>query len=130
MLEPEWIPIETVLAIHEQQIKEHGGRSGIRDIGLLESALTAPQNLFYYENPKPHLSKIAAAYGSGLARNHPFIDGNKRVSLVVCELFLVINDAQLTATEKEKYQIFSDLAANNISIGKFCSWIKSHFNQI
>src|ERR1700719_3428211 len=104
MKEPRWILMQTVIAIHQRQIAEHGGLEGIRDQSLLESALKAPQNLYYYGNPKPSLADLAACYAYSLTRNHPFRDGNKRISLVTCELFLQINGMFLLATQVEKYQ--------------------------
>jgi death-on-curing protein len=84
-----------VLAIHDEQVAEHGGGAGVRDEGLLESALSRPQNLFGYETAA--LPQLAAAYAYGICKNHPFVDGNKRTSLVVAELFLALNGPCLSA---------------------------------
>ena len=86
-----------MLAIHDEQLAEHGGRPGIRDLGLLGSALARPKNLALYEHAD--VVDLAACYGYGLARNHAFVDGNKRVSAVVTELFLALNGFELTATD-------------------------------
>ena len=88
-----WIDRTLALAIHERQRSEHGGGSGVRDEGLLESALTLPQQLFAYGDPPPDLAALAASLAFGIARNHPFVDGNKRTALAACLVFLQINDA-------------------------------------
>ena len=88
-----WIDRTLALAIHERQLSEHGGGSGVRDEGLLESALTRPQQLFAYGDPPPDLAALAASLAFGIARNHPFVDGNKRTALAACLVFLQINDA-------------------------------------
>jgi len=85
-----WLRIDAVLAMHKRQIAEHGGSDGVRDIGLLESALARPQNIAVYE-PDADIARLAAAYAFGIAKNHPFVDGNKRTSLVACRTFLILN---------------------------------------
>src|SRR5215212_4775766 len=101
-----WLLEETVRAVHSRQISEHGGRPGIRDEGLLLSALARPQNLSVYGDPPPDLAALAASYAFGIARNHPFIDGNKRVALVAARTFLLINGVDLVASQEEKYITF------------------------
>lgn len=125
MKEPRWILLETVLAIHQRQIAEHGGLEGVRDQKLLESALSAPKNLFHYETPKPSLSELAACYAFGITRNHPFRDGNKRVSLVVCELFLEINGKVVSADQTEKYRYYFSLAEGSISKEQLIQWLEA-----
>ncbi len=126
MTEPKWISDAVVHAIHRRQIAEHGGIDGIRDAGLLESALSKPVNLFHYAEPKPSISEMAAAYAFGIARNHAFIDGNKRTALVVCRLFLALNGVEFTATAADKYQVFIKLAAGEITEEELADWISSH----
>lgn len=123
MTEPIWILDYVVQAIHRRQIAEHGGPDGIRDTGLLESALTKPKNLYHYTNPKPTLAEIAAAYAFGIARNHAFLDGNKRTAFVVCRLFLKLNGYDLKASENEKYQIFMKLADGKLTENALANWI-------
>lgn len=95
-----WVGLTTVLAIHEEQIAEHGGSSGIRDQGLLSSALDRPKNIAAYEpDGNRDLAPLAAAYGYGIAKNHPFVDGNKRTALVVAETFLNLNGLDLTTDD-------------------------------
>ena len=89
MTEPVWIAEATILAVHDAQLAAHGGASGVRDLGLLQSALARPQHLVAYAEPT--VPKLAAAYGFGIARNHPFVDGNKRTAFVAVELFLELN---------------------------------------
>ena len=101
--EPPWVRLDAVLAIHRRQLSEHGGLDGIRDQGMLESALGRPTNKYSYESPKPSLAQLAAAYAFGIARNHPFIDGNKRTAFVVCELFLRLNKQGIEASAEGKY---------------------------
>ena len=96
---PQWIDLSVVLAIHEQQIAEHGGSLGIRDLGMIESALGRPQNLLFYNDPD--IFDPAAAYGHGLAQNHGFIDGNKRTAFVVCLTFLKLNGRELDTSPQE-----------------------------
>ena len=86
-----WLLEETVIAIHQRQISEHGGGEGLRDEGLLASALARPQSLLAYAQPPPDLAALAAAYAYGIARNHPFVDGNKRAALGACIVFLRLN---------------------------------------
>lgn len=126
MTEPKWISDTVVLAIHCRQIAEHGGMDGVRDIGLLESALMKPKNLYHYSSPKPSIPEIAAAYAYGIARNHAFIDGNKRTALVTCRLFLALNGVDLEAKAADKYQVFMKLAAGEMTEEELANWISSH----
>lgn len=129
MQEPLWVREDVVLAIHRRQIAEHGGDDGVRDTGLLQSALSKPQNLFHYGDPPPDLSALAASYAFGIARNHPFVDGNKRTAFVVCRLFLKLNGFDLNAPQEQKYQIFMDLAAGKLSENNLAEWVgRTHHN--
>ena len=119
-----WILESVVYAIHSEQLAEHGGLDGIRDPSLLESALSRPQNLAHYENPD--FADLAAAYGYGLARNHPFYDGNKRTAFVVVELFLMLNGYQLMANDGECIIEMLDVASGSISEQDFASWIREN----
>jgi death-on-curing protein len=110
MTEIVWLLEETALAVHSRQTSEHGGKPGVRDEGLLFSALARPQNLAAYGDPPPDLAALAASYAFGIARNHPFIDGNKHVALVAARTFLLINGADLEAAQEEKYVTFLRLA--------------------
>lgn len=126
MTEPVWVREDVALAIHRRQIAEHGGGDGVRDAGLLASALNKPQNLFHYGEPKPTLAAMAASYAYGIARNHPFVDGNKRSAFVVCRLFLKLNDADIAASQEEKYSTFLALAAGDLSEDALAQWIAEH----
>jgi len=124
--EPTWVRLDAVLAIHRRQLSEHGGLDGIRDQGMLESALRRPTNKYSYESPKPSLAQLAAAYAFGIAKNHPFIDGNKRTAFVVCELFLRLNKQGLEASAEAKYIIFLSLADGTLSEEALAQWIAEH----
>ena len=119
-----WLFEETVTAIHHRQIAEHGGSEGLRDEGLLSSALARPQNLLAYGEPPPDLASLAAAYAYGIARNHPFVDGNKRTALVAARTFLILNGVDLDATQDEKVLTFLNLAEGAISEEELADWIR------
>ncbi|MBF0436020.1 MAG: type II toxin-antitoxin system death-on-curing family toxin [Magnetococcales bacterium] len=123
---PIWIGKEVALAIHKRQLAEHGGGEGLRDEGLLESALARPVNRQAYGDPPPTLAELAASYAFGMARNHPFIDGNKRVAYVVCLLFLRLNGKQLVAPGVEKYRVFLSLAQGAMGEEELASWLHGH----
>jgi len=119
-----WLLEETVTAIHHRQIAEHGGSEGLRDEGLLSSALARPHNLLSYGEPRSDLASLAAAYAYGIACNHPFIDGNKRTALVAARTFLILNGADLDATQDEKVLTFLRLAEGAISDDELADWIR------
>jgi len=119
-----WVTKSVVLAIHEQQIAEHGGTAGVRDIGLLESALARPQNLAAYT--EPDIAAMAAAYGFGVARNHPFLDGNKRTSYVVTLSFLRLNGIDVRADEATKLDLWLRLASGDVTEEQLAEWLRSH----
>lgn len=124
MAEIIWLLEEAIRAIHSRQISEHGGSPGIRDEGLLLSALARPQHLSAYVDPPPDLAALAASYAFGIARNHPFIDGNKRVALVAARTFLLINGADMVASQEEKYITFLHLAEGILSEDELAAWIR------
>lgn len=121
-----WIERALALAIHGRQVAEHGGDAGVRDESLLESALARPRQLHAYGDPPPDLASLAASLAYGLARNHPFVDGNKRTAAVACETFLVINGAQLDADDLALYPMYVMLAAGEISEQEFAEWLREH----
>ncbi|MGI9166398.1 MAG: type II toxin-antitoxin system death-on-curing family toxin [Pyrinomonadaceae bacterium] len=123
MTEIVWLLEETVIAIHHRQVAEHGGSEGLRDEGLLSSALARPQNLLAYGQP-PDLAALAAAYAYGIARNHPFIDGNKRTALVATRTFLLLNGVDLDASQDEKYLTFLQLAQGTLTEEQIADWIR------
>ena len=118
-----WIDVAVIYAVHNQQLAEHGGSAGVRDAGLLESALARPQNLVAYGEPDVH--DLAAAYGYGIARNHPFIDGNKRTAFVAVELFLSLNGFNLTATDVDCVITMLALAAGELREEAFARWLRA-----
>ena len=119
-----WIEAALALAIHERQLAEHGGSSGVRDHRLLESALARPQQLFAYASPPPDLADLAASLAHGLARNHPFVDGNKRTAHVCYRVFLALNDVSLRASEEEKYVQMLALSEGSLSEADFAGWLR------
>ena len=129
MAEIIWLLEETVRAVHSRQLSEHGGRPGIRDERLLLSDLARPQNLTAYGDPPPDLAALAASYAFGIARNHPFIDGNKCVALVAAHTFLLINGANLEATQEEKCVTFLRLAEGRLSEDELAEWIRARMKQ-
>ena len=126
MDDPIWINRELVLAIHSRQLAEHGGADGVRDEGLLESALARPRNRFAYEDPTPEIPVLAAAYAFGIARNHAFVDGNKRTAYVVCRTFLLLNGLDLTADRVERYTTFLSLAEGALTETELAVWLTAH----
>lgn len=123
-MEPEWVLEQTVYDIHEEQLALHGGGSGVRDVGLLQSALARPLNAFHY-NQVVSLTKLAACYAFGLAKNHAFVDGNKRTAYVVARTFLILNGFDIKADAEDKYQTIYSLAAGQLSEEQLAAWIES-----
>jgi death-on-curing protein len=129
MAEIKWLLEETVQAIHKRQIAEHGGSDGVRDEGLLLSALARPQNLLADSEETPDISALAASLAYGIAKNHPFIDGNKRTALVVARTFLLLNGFNINANQEEKYLTFLKLAEGNLSEEELTDWIRQKLIQ-
>lgn len=125
-----WVDKRLALAIHERQLAEHGGSSGVRDEKLLESALARPQQLHAYRDPPTDLADLAASLAFGLARNHPFVDGNKRTAHVCYRVFLALNDAELEASAEEKYAAMMGLAAGSIAEADFATWLRPRLKLI
>jgi death on curing protein len=119
-----WIDRAVILAIHDMQLAEHGGGVGVRDFGLLESALARPVNLEAYG--EPDAPALAAAYGYGISRNHAFIDGNKRTGFVAAELFLRLNGFTLSAPDADCVLTMLAVAAGEISEEAFAAWLRGH----
>lgn len=122
-----WILESTVQAIHDEQIAEHGGLQGVRDVTLLQSALFRPQNLVSYE--EPDIADLAACYGFGIAKNHPFNDGNKRTAFVVTELFLLLNGYELMADDAACVLIMLNVAEGAITEGEFGAWVREYIEK-
>lgn len=119
-----WIDPAVILAVHDEQLAEHGGAAGVGDAGLLESALARPRNLAHYG--EPDVCELAAAYAFGLAKNHPFVDGNKRSAFVAAELFLVLNDWQLDASDEACVMVMLSLAGGEIDEAGLSTWLRDH----
>lgn len=123
-----WITKALALAMHDRQLSEHGGTSGVRDDKLLESALARPQQLLNYGDPAPDLAALAASLAFGLARNNPFVDGNKRTAAVSCEAFIELNDASLNADDAALYPLFLALAEGHLSEQDVAAWLRRHIS--
>jgi death-on-curing protein len=119
-----WLAADVLLAVHEEQLAEHGGAAGVRDLGLFESALARPQNVAAYGNPDA--ADLAASYGVGLAKNHPFIDGNKRTAFVAVELFLALNGHDLVADDANCVLTMLSVAAGSLDEAGFAAWLRTH----
>jgi death on curing protein len=126
MNEAQWIEENSVLDIHARQLEQHGGMAGVRDAGLLSSALNRPQNLWAYARQSADMASLAAMYAAGIAKNHPFLDGNKRTAAVVCELFLDRNGYELTADNDSWYEAMVGLASGVMDEAAFAIWLRNH----
>ena len=137
--EPRWVTKAVVLAVHDAQLAEHGGGRGVRDEGLLETALDRPKNRYYYvqqdEGGQEQISAsdvaaLAAAYAYGIAKNHPFVDGNKRTSFVVCELFLALNGYELTLDDAAAVTTWLALAASELTEDELATKIEAALSVV
>ncbi len=117
-----WIDKGALILLHDESLAEHGGRAGLRDEGLLESALNKPLNLLAYG--EPDLAELAASYATGLAKNHPFVDGNKRAAFLAVGMFLYLNGYRLQATQADATLTVLGLAAGDISEAAFAEWLR------
>lgn len=121
-----WLDPAVILAVHDAQLAEHGGGAGVRDKALLESALAKPLNLASYEDPD--VAALAAAYGYGISRNHPFLDGNKRTAFVAVELFLHLNGHVLEASDADCVMVMLQVAAGDIAEADFAKWLRTRIS--
>jgi death-on-curing protein len=119
-----WLDPDVMRAVHEEQLAEHGGASGTRDEGLFESALARPRNQAAYG--EPDAAELAAAYGFGIARNHPFVDGNKRTAFVAVELFIELNGFELLADDAQCVLTMLAVAAGQMDEPTFARWLRQH----
>ena len=125
MSESRWLALVHILAIHSDQIQAHGGSLGLRDRGLLESALERPRNRIHYE-PTSDLQSLAASYGFGIAKNHPFVDGNKRVAFQAMYLFLGLNGLRIDASEEDVVATILSLASGDLDEPGLAAWLRDH----
>jgi death on curing protein len=123
-IEPRWVRDDVVLAIHDRQLAEHGGPVGVRDVGALDSALRRPVNQWGYGTDD--LCALSAAYAFGIARNHPFVDGNKRTAWMLARQFLRLNGPVLRFTEREAIGLVQALAAGDLSEDELTDWLRAH----
>ena len=127
-MEPIWLNKAVILATHSKLAAEFGGKSGLKDAALLEASLNRPMHKFYYDD-NVSIYVLAASYAYGLIKNHPFVDGNKRIGLVAMELFLLINGVHIVASQVEKYTLVMSVAAGKISEAEIVLWLESHSNH-
>jgi death on curing protein len=123
-IEPVWLDAEVALAIHDRQLAEHGGGTGVRAPDMLESALGRPVNQWYYG--EDDMCALAAAYAFGVARNHPFVDGNKRTAWVLARLFLALNGVTISFTPNDAITTVLALAAGELSEDELADWFRGH----
>jgi death-on-curing protein len=128
MSDPLWIPVEVILRVHDEQIAEHGGLAGLRDAGLLDSALARPKNAYAYG--ETDLCALAALYAAGIVKNHPFADGNKRTGYVAAELFLLANGIELVAPDDECIAMTLALAASEADTDAFAAWLRDSVQPV
>jgi death on curing protein len=125
MNEPTWLDRKSAILLQAESLAQHGGSYGVRDAGLLDSALARPLNKWNY-NPGADLAELASAYGFGLARNHPFVDGNKRIAFIATALFLRLNGYRLSSDPLDEIKTMLGLAAGELSEADFAVWIRNH----
>jgi death on curing protein len=125
MNEPEWVRRDVLELLHSQTIAEHGGADGLRDEGLLESALARPQNLYHYENVSD-VARLAACYGFGLAKNHAFVDGNKRIAFIAAGVFLRLNGHRLTADQAQATLVMLSVASGSFGEDELADWLRKN----
>ncbi|MBL8537094.1 MAG: type II toxin-antitoxin system death-on-curing family toxin [Hyphomonadaceae bacterium] len=124
MSEPTWLDLAAVQAMHDEQLVEHGGAAGLRDLGLLESALARPRNAWSYGEES--LIALGALYAAGIMRNHPFVDGNKRTGFLAAYAFLFVNGLEIVADEAEVIVQCLSLASGEIDEGEFAAWLRDN----
>jgi len=127
--EPLWLREDVVRAIHSRQLAEHGGAAGVRNAGLLDSALARPKNLWACNDPKPDLASLAASYACGIVKNHAFVDGNKRTGFVVLRTFLLINGCDLAASPEQKCLRVLSLAGGTLDETGLADWIRARMRR-
>lgn len=125
-----WPDRALVLAVHDRQLAEHGGRPGLRDDSLLESALARPRQLMAYGDPPADLAELAASLAYGIARNHPFVDGNKRTAYVSCRLFLKLNGLDLSSDPLDRHRNFVAMAEGRLELAEFTAWLRRHLRVV
>jgi len=124
-----WIDKVLALAIHDRQLAEHGGSGGVRDESLLDSALARPRQLHAYGDPVPDIAALAASLAFGIARNHPFVDGNKRTAHVCYRVFLALNGTDLDASDEDKYIAMLGLAEGSVTEAEFAAWLRERIRS-
>jgi death-on-curing protein len=124
MQEPIWMDSLDAVVAHDMELAAHGGGAGLRDAGMLESALARPKNLWVYSEQRPSWSAFAAAYAFGISSNHPFVDGNKRTALLMSFAFLETNGIEVIASQEDAYRTILALAAGELSEAELAEWFQ------
>lgn len=124
MNEPIWMDLPDALIAHDLDLTAHGGETGVRDLGMLESALARPRNIWVYAESPPSLQTLAAAYAFGISSNHPFVDGNKRTALVVSFSFLDVNGLEITASQESAFLTILALADGSLTEEQLADWFE------
>jgi len=122
--EPHWVRLDAAIAMHEEALVLHGGPEGLRDVGLLESAMDRPRNIFAYSKEPPSLLRLAAAYAKGIVANHPFVDESERTAFIVSVTFLALNGLRLTAPKEDRVLTFWALAAGDLTEDQLAAWFE------
>jgi death on curing protein len=128
MNEPKWVRRDAVLVVHDRQIELFGGQYGLRDAGLLDSAIARPKNFYFYENAD--IIRLSAAYGYGICQNHPFIDGNKRTAFVIAIAFLKTNGFKFQSSQVDVVLTMENLAGSILSEDAFIDWLKNYTTSL
>ena len=128
--EPIWIELEDVLAYHDESLSEHGGAEGMRDASALQSALGRPKNSLAYSEAPPSFCEMAAAYAFGIARSHPFVDGNKRAAFIVSFAFLALHGFEVTASKEDRYETFFRLAEGKVTESQLALWFEQNSRRL
>ena len=123
-----WVDASALVSLHDESLSEHGGASGLRDRGLFQSAMARPQNLALYG--QPDVAELAACYAHGLAKNHPFVDGNKRVAFLAAGIFLFLNGYRLVATQQQATNTMLALAAGELDEPSYAEWLRKHIVRV
>lgn len=130
MREPIWIEVGDAIAFHDESLNEHGGAEGVRDASALEAALARPKNLLAYSESGPSLYQMAAAYAFGIARSHPFVDGNKRTAFIVSLTFLALHGIEISAAKEDTYTTFFRLAEGTVTEAQLAKWFEQNSTRV
>lgn len=129
-MEPKWIKIDILKNFHKTMIAIHGGLKGIRDVNVLDSSCASPKHLYHYKNPKPSIAELGAKYAYSVLKNHPFVDGNKRMALIALDLFLILNSYELKAPPMQIYFNIMGISRGSMKEEEFIDWVIKNVREI